>query len=376
MNAFCCGNVVSFLAVFAFHLFGKVSSNTFNTNTFPNKPPVAFAGGGFGSKATSVPKKLKKKNKRSLDSISSLSKEKPSKENEPQLDRFGLPIRTAENFFPQLPPDTEVIGMDGSQSKLVDIEADLSNHIPLNLELFDEMGLEKRKPSNSDKQWKLKLIHKSPPVLVIENFFTEEECEEYIALTSPNTEGDGPLEVNSATFSALAQSKRTSTTWFCHFSQVPALLAKANRLFKDLALNQCEEPQVVRYRTGEEFSWHYDEVPGPQLSNGGQRIATLLVYLNTLKRGGGTIFRDLKDSSGKELTMRPKRGSALLFFPALADGTPDDRTLHKGEVAVDEKMIAQMWIHERAYKPVVPEGNNHEAATELIRLKKEELDYL
>ena len=370
--------VFSFLVVFGLHLFEKAASNTFNINASPIiKRPVAFAGGGFGSKTTSTSKKSnKKKNKRILNDISTLTKEKSSKDNEPQLDRFGLPIRTAENFFPDLPSDTEVIGMDGSQSKLDNIEESMYNHIPLNLELFDEMGLEKRKPSNGDKQWKLKLIHKSPPVLVIENFFTEEECEEYIALTSAKSEGEGPLEVNSATFSALAQSKRTSTTWFCHFSQVPTLLAKAKRLFKDLALNQCEEPQVVRYRTGEEFSWHYDEVPGPQLSNGGQRIATLLVYLNTLKRGGGTIFRDLKDSSGKDLTMRPKRGSALLFFPALADGTPDDRTLHKGEVAVDEKMIAQMWIHERDYTPVVPEGNNHEAATDLIRLKQEELDYL
>jgi hypothetical protein len=137
-----------------------------------------------------------------------------------------------------------------------------------------------------------------------------------------------------------------------------------------------EEAQIVRYRTGEEFSWHYDEIPSAQLDNGGQRIATLLVYLNSNSKGGGTIFRDLKDSTtGADLTMRPKEGSALLFFPAFANGTPDDRTLHKGEVAVEEKMIAQMWIHQKDYKPVIPKGNTHEAAMEAIQAKEMELGY-
>jgi prolyl 4-hydroxylase len=47
----------------------------------------------------------------------------------------------------------------------------------------------------------------------------------------------------------------------------------------------------------------------------------------------------------------------LLFFPSFKDGTPDQRTLHKGEVALDEKMIAQVWIHEREYKASAPMDN-------------------
>ena len=62
--------------------------------------------------------------------------------------------------------------------------------------------------------------------------------------------------------------------------------------------------------------------------------------MNTIEdsRGGGTVFRDLVRSGGSydekenvslkeedRLTMRPKKGSALVFFPAKLDGTPDDR---------------------------------------------------
>eukprot|EP00814_Leptocylindrus_danicus_P020812 CAMPEP_0116022142 /NCGR_PEP_ID=MMETSP0321-20121206/10810_1 /TAXON_ID=163516 /ORGANISM="Leptocylindrus danicus var. danicus, Strain B650" /LENGTH=143 /DNA_ID=CAMNT_0003493155 /DNA_START=170 /DNA_END=601 /DNA_ORIENTATION=- len=131
------------------------------------------------------------------------------------------------------------------------------------------------------------------------------------------------------------------------------------------------------------------------MENGGQRIATLLVYLNSLtddQDGGATVFRDLKDSQGQQLKVRPKRGNALLFFPATISGeydatgnvnnaVPDDRTLHKGEpVKISskssssssssqnkQKVIAQMWVHEREYQPAVPQGNCHMDAEDAVR---------
>ena len=380
----------------------KHSTST-STSTPRSTSTTTFA--GFGASSTKKNKKSKKKRKGGLLSDDLNLKPIKSNENEAQkqpeveLDRFGLPVRNAENFFSPLPEGTELKGYDATNTKLVDIEEAMVKHIQLNYDIFDEGGVEKIDVENTNantnangKPWKMRLLHKSPPVLEIQNFFTEEECAEYMSISDPpdsdfnsDSQSQSPLMVNSATFSSLAQSKRTSTTWFCHYSQVPALLAKAKRLLNDLPLRQMEEAQIVRYRTGEEFSWHYDEIPKAQLENGGQRIATLLVYLNTNSKGGGTIFRDLKDNSHAYdadadaadgvLTMRPKTGSALLFFPAFLDGTPDDRTLHKGEVAVEKKMIAQMWIHERDYKPVIPEGNSHEAGLEAIERKERELGY-
>ena len=104
------------------------------------------------------------------------------------------------------------------------------------------------------KPWKVNLLHKSPPVLELQFFFTARECAEYMSISEETSESDSdsysPLRVSSATFSSLAQSKRTPTTWYCHFSQVPTLLAKANRLLNHLPLKQTEEAQIVRYRTG------------------------------------------------------------------------------------------------------------------------------
>ena len=346
----------------------------------------AFAGGGFGNSKAKVKANKKRKNRKKggLASEEFIKSSKETKKaQEPKLDRFGLPIITAENLFPELPSEIEIefVSQD-EETDLETIKKSVSDYLKLDFNLFDENGIEK---TFSDDQlpWKLRLLHKSPPVLAVENFFSESECETYTQFTKApekksEDDEDSPLKINSATFSTLAQSKRTSTTWYCHYRQVPILLAKTKRLLNNLPLEQMEEAQIVRYRIGEEFSWHYDEIPREQLRNGGQRIATLLVYLNTLSDtgGGGTIFRDLKGMNGiGELKMRPKKGSALLFFPAKIDGTPDDRTLHKGEVAAEEKMISQIWIHKEKYHPIIPDGNSHEAAIDAVKDMEVKLGY-
>ena len=83
---------------------------------------------------------------------------------EPVLDRFGLPVRTAENFFPPLPDDSEIIGMDVTEkTTLSEVRLAIESHIPLNFDLFDEEGFEKNESELKREPWKLSLLHKSPP---------------------------------------------------------------------------------------------------------------------------------------------------------------------------------------------------------------------
>ena len=125
-----------------------------------------------------------------------------------------------------------------------------------------------------------------------------------------------------------------------------------------------EEPQVVRYEFGQQFSWHYDAIPKTLQDSSGNRLVTLLVYLNDVSVGGATTFKDLG------IQVKPVKGKALLFFPCFADGTPDDRTMHAGQVAGETKWITQMWLHENDYLPKTPEGSNHaDAIVEIERLK-------
>jgi prolyl 4-hydroxylase len=347
---------------------------------------MAFAavggGGGFGSASSSPQKRGNKptnsgkkaqKRKSALQEISSV-KEKPK-----ILDKWGLPSPTLEDIFPPLPSDTELIPATKDQYNLSEIQDALKAHLKLDLSRFDSQGIEKAS-ANNGLPMKLNLLHVSPPVLSIENFFTASDCREIQNVLVENAEKK-TVEVDSKTFE-LALSKRTSTSWFCYYDSVPVLLAKAKHVL-GINIYHCEEPQIVRYQNGQEFSWHYDEVPQPQLDNGGQRLATLLVYLNTVEQrgGGGTIFRDLRDGkslSNRPLTMQPKMGSALLFFPAYANGRPDDRTLHKGEVVAKnhEKRIIQMWIHQTNYTAVLPPNNRQMNAMPVIDEVSQKLGYI
>ena len=231
---------------------------------------------------------------------------------------------------------------------------------------------------------KFRVLHLDPLVLAVDDFLTDDECNEYVDMCENpkkrTSNNDMPMVSRSKTVGKDSRSKaqRTSTTWFHHFKSVPALMAKASRLMGLHTIDRWEEPQTVRYQPKEKFSWHLDALaPSDTLNeSGGQRVATLLVYLTDMgpNDGGSTLFRDLGGTEGEFLRVEPKKGSALLFFPA-AGGVPetpfDVRTLHAGEaVAADcsqDKWIAQMWLRENdMYKPSAPPGNSHSLASESI----------
>uniref|UniRef100_A0A7S2UAB3 Fe2OG dioxygenase domain-containing protein n=1 Tax=Attheya septentrionalis TaxID=420275 RepID=A0A7S2UAB3_9STRA len=237
---------------------------------------------------------------------------------------------------------------------------------------------------------KFRVLHVDPMVLCVDDFFTPEECDALIArstttvITADNNEKEGttllPMKIGQSKTvgkDSRARAQRTSTTWFHHYAGVPELMAKACRLMGINDISAFEEPQTVRYRRTEHFTWHLDALaPTPELADkGGQRCATLLVYLTDLseKDGGATMFRDLGGSDGEPLKVRPKKGSALLFFPA-AGGIPsvplDLRTLHCGEAvasdAEQDKWIAQLWLRETPYTPTAPPGNSHASASSPI----------
>ena len=47
------------------------------------------------------------------------------------------------------------------------------------------------------------------------------------------------------------------------------------------------------------------------------------------------------------LKIKPVRGNALLFYPALPNGTEDWRATHGSCPSSGEKWVAQLWFHDR-----------------------------
>jgi hypothetical protein len=68
-----------------------------------------------------------------------------------------------------------------------------------------------------------------------------------------------------------------------------------------------------------------------------------LIYLNHVQQGGATNFPRLN------LSIQPRQGMALVFFPATIHGVLDKLALHAALPAVDTKFISQVWIRQSSY---------------------------
>ena len=151
---------------------------------------------------------------------------------------------------------------------------------------------------------------------------------------------------------------RSSSSWLLQNCECSELLLAATML-TGVSRDNFEAVQILRYRTGESFGDHLDYLP-TMASRGsqGNRIATLLVYLNSpgggaqvVGGGGGeTRFRDLG------LAVSPQMGSALLFFPTFAaSGECDFRTIHSGVALgadMSDKWVAQVFMRQGAFSAV------------------------
>jgi hypothetical protein len=116
----------------------------------------------------------------------------------------------------------------------------------------------------------------------------------------------------------------------------------------DMPFRHLEAVSVLHYAEGEEITEHFDfvdpKVPDyeREIATKGQRVVTFLVYLNDDYDGGETEFPKLS------ISHRGRRGQALFFVNALADGSADVRMLHAGRQPVNgEKWIVSQFVRNR-----------------------------
>jgi len=190
----------------------------------------------------------------------------------------------------------------------------------------------------------------APRTVLFGNLLTEAECAQLVELSRSKIKPS--LVVDPGTGDFVPDPARTSEgTYFNHGEN--ALVANIEKRIEHLLgfeVAQQEPMQILHYGVGAEYSPHYDyfnvNEPGGrrQLERGGQRVATLIMYLNDVDAGGATVFPAIG------LEVKPRRGHAV-YFESLDDREQvDTRTLHGGApVGKGEKWIATKWIRERAY---------------------------
>jgi len=190
----------------------------------------------------------------------------------------------------------------------------------------------------------VRAISFDPPLFCVDNFLTPQECQFLIHAASDSF---SPAPVVGKGAGEISPS-RTSSTCYLAKEDLPDLLRKVSAL-TGKPVEHCELPQVGRYLSTQQYFQHFDafnldEEDGRRFAlNGGQRTVTVLVYLNNVEKGGHTSFPVLN------LSVQPKEGMALVFFPATTDGILDKRALHAALPAIDTKYVSQIWIRQSNY---------------------------
>jgi prolyl 4-hydroxylase len=189
------------------------------------------------------------------------------------------------------------------------------------------------------------LSMESPELRVLENVLTEQECAELIELARPRLDRAQVVDPDGK---YIADERRTSAGMFFALHELPLIRVIEQRLADLLGVpvNHGEALQVLHYLPGQEYEPHYDwfdpELPSyePVTKIGGQRIASVVIYLNTPEKGGGTAFPEVG------VTVTARRGSAVYF----AYEAGDLNSLHAGlPVIRGEKWIATKWLRQRPY---------------------------
>ncbi|KAG2696551.1 hypothetical protein I3843_07G061800 [Carya illinoinensis] len=215
-----------------------------------------------------------------------------------------------------------------------------------------------------EEQW-TELISWEPRAFVYHNFLTKEECEYLISLAKPHMEKS--TVVDSETGKSKDSRVRTSSGTFLARGRDKIIrnIEKKIAGFTFLPVEHGEGFQILHYEVGQKYEPHFDYFLDEfNTKNGGQRMATVLMYLSDVEEGGETVFpaamgnfssvpwwNELSDCGKEGLSVKPKMGDALLFWSMKPDATLDPSSLHGGcPVIKGNKWSATKWLHINEYK--------------------------
>ena len=203
-----------------------------------------------------------------------------------------------------------------------------------------------------------------PKAYLFRNFLSAEECDHLMKLAKAEL---APSTVVGAGGTSVPSTIRTSAGMFLRKAADKTL---ENIEYRIAAASGTPEPngegmQILRYDVGQKYDPHFDyfhDAVNPSPKRGGQRMATMLIYLENTEEGGETIFPrgtraetfDLTEEGNPHewsectkhgLPVKSVKGDALLFWSLTDDYKLDMGSLHGAcPVVKGQKWTAVKWI--------------------------------
>jgi prolyl 4-hydroxylase len=189
-----------------------------------------------------------------------------------------------------------------------------------------------------------------PQVILFGNVMSPDECAEMIERSRHRLKRSTTVHPETG-HEDVIQNRTSEGIWFPRGEdEFIKRLDERIASLMNLPVENGEGLQILHYNVGGEYRPHFDYFPPDQAgsaahtAHGGQRVATLIVYLNDVPGGGETIFPEAG------LTVGARQGCAVYFRYMNAMRQLDPLTLHGGApVLAGDKWIMTKWVRERAY---------------------------
>ncbi|KAF3326337.1 putative prolyl 4-hydroxylase 7 [Carex littledalei] len=209
----------------------------------------------------------------------------------------------------------------------------------------------------------------NPRAFLYKGFLSDDECDHLITLARDKLEKS--MVADNESGKSVASEVRTSSGMFLekHQDDVVAAIEQRISTWTFIPEENGESIQILHYKNGEKYEPHFDYFHDKNnQALGGHRIATVLMYLSNIEKGGETIFPNSEgklsqpkddtwsDCAKNGYAVKPRKGDALLFFSLHPDATTDENSLHGSCPAIKgEKWSATKWIHVRSFDRVMPQ---------------------
>lgn len=202
----------------------------------------------------------------------------------------------------------------------------------------------------ADRDVRVVMRLEKPMIAFLDNVLDVDECDELVRRATDRLQRSTIVDPTSGAYEVIPDRSSDGTFFPLNADPFIARLDRRIAALMNWPMENGEGLQILRYRTGGQYTPHFDYFPPSDpgskkhMASGGQRISSLIIYLNDVEDGGSTVFPELN------LKVGPKKGAAVYFEYCNSRSQVDPLTLHGGmPVLKGEKWIATKWMRQGRY---------------------------
>ena len=197
--------------------------------------------------------------------------------------------------------------------------------------------------------FEIEMIYHDPVIFTVEGILSDAECEHFKKLASKDMKRSlvSGMDGTKKRRGLLDKRRTSSDSWINHsVDNITLSVGKRISELVQIPLSHAEAFQVLHYSDNQEYQAHFDTFDPTNkeyayyLENGGQRIITVIAYLNDVEEGGQTSFPNINKA------INPKKGK-IVVFDVCYKGTdqPHPDSFHGAlPVIKGEKWAFNLWF--------------------------------